>query len=152
MPPRVDVQADNAHDNKCWAMLLFLALLVYHGYTREVFFSFLLVVHTHEDIDQVFSIISSFFRKLPVTEAKTPSSFAKEMLAAVDERFTTVSEQMLCVLDCTTTPRTPSLSLTPAPEHTVTGTVHHARVLSRDESTGKDTEPLTGRNLPPPVA
>ena len=49
MPPRLDVQADNASDNKCWAVLLWFGMLVYHGYTREVYYSFLLVGHTHDD-------------------------------------------------------------------------------------------------------
>lgn len=62
MPRTMYIQADNASDNKNWTVLLFLAMLVYHGYTAHIYFSFLLVGHTHEDIDQVFSILSRVFR------------------------------------------------------------------------------------------
>ena len=63
MPQIIFANADNASDNKCWAMLLFWAMLVLHGYTEEVFFSFLLVGHTHEDIDQLFSRLTAYLRE-----------------------------------------------------------------------------------------
>jgi hypothetical protein len=46
MPRTLYVQADNASDNKNWTLILFFAMLIYHDYTIEVFFSFLLVGHT----------------------------------------------------------------------------------------------------------
>lgn len=46
MPRTLYVQADNASDNKNWTLMLFFAMLVYHGYTTQVFFSFLMVGHT----------------------------------------------------------------------------------------------------------
>jgi hypothetical protein len=53
MPRTIYIQGDNASDNKCWSVLLYLAMLVYHGYTLNAYISFLIVGHTHEDIDQV---------------------------------------------------------------------------------------------------
>ena len=64
MPNTICVQADNASDNKCWTLLLFFAMLVHHGYTEEVFLSFLIVGHTHEDIDQLFSVLSRFLKRI----------------------------------------------------------------------------------------
>ena len=40
LPRTVYVQADNASDNKCFTMLLFLGALVHHGYCAEVFLSY----------------------------------------------------------------------------------------------------------------
>ena len=98
--PSKPPQGDNASDNKCWAVLLFLAMLVHHGYTKVVYFSFLLVGHTHEDIDQLFSVISRFFRRMGQFQAKTPQGFLTEMVGSLDERFDVVSEAMLCTADC----------------------------------------------------
>ena len=39
-------------------MMVWLAMLVHHGYVKEIHLSFLLVGHTHEDIDQLFSVLS----------------------------------------------------------------------------------------------
>ena len=97
-------QADNASDNKCWALLLWLAMLVYHKYTNVVFFSFLLVGHTHEDIDQLFSILAAHFRSLGPLEGKTPQAFAEEMEASLAARFDVVSEPLFCAANCAPLP------------------------------------------------
>lgn len=101
IPRTIYVQADNASDNKCWTVLLFFGMLVHHGYTAEVYFSFLLVGHTHEDIDALFSVISRFFRQIPnhAIEGKTPQSFQAEMAAALAERFVAECDTMESVLN-----------------------------------------------------
>ena len=101
IPRTIYVQADNASDNKCWTVLLFFGMLVHHGYTAEVYFSFLLVGHTHEDIDALFSVISRFFRQIPnhAIEGKTPQSFQAEMAAALAERFVAKCDTMESVLN-----------------------------------------------------
>ncbi|XP_060561075.1 uncharacterized protein LOC132720867 [Ruditapes philippinarum] len=59
LPPTLYIQADNsAKDNKNAFFLTFLAWLVKTGIFKKVKLSFLMVGHTHEDIDQVFSRIS----------------------------------------------------------------------------------------------
>jgi hypothetical protein len=121
MPRIVAVQGDNASDNKCWAVLLFLGMLVYHKYTNIVYFSFLLVGHTHEDIDQLFSIISRHFKSLPPLEGKTPQAFATEMAASLEARFELESEPMLCTADC---------ELHPTPEHTPPPVPPHSHLLN----------------------
>ena len=90
------LQGDNASDNKNWALVAFFGMLIYHGYTQEVYFSFLLVGHTHEDIDQLFSVISRYMKSL--LDVMTPQQFQREMANAIDKR-PHVIEEMKAVLD-----------------------------------------------------
>ena len=54
------LQVDNsAKENKNWAMLAFLALLVIKGWFEEVYMYFLCPGHTHEDVDRMFSNFAS---------------------------------------------------------------------------------------------
>lgn len=99
MPQRLNVQADNASDNKCWAVILFFGMLVHHGYTNEVFFSFLLVGHTHEDIDQIFSILSKAFKN--AKSVMTPREFEEFIRETLRDR-PHVYETMHSVVDWTT--------------------------------------------------
>jgi len=62
LPKHMYVQLDGAGDNKNWVMFVFWAMLVDLGYFETVLISFLMVGHTHEDIDQRFSIISKSLR------------------------------------------------------------------------------------------
>lgn len=101
LPRTLYIQADNASDNKCWTVLLFLGMLVYHNYTADIYFSFLLVGHTHEDIDSLFAVISRHFRSIPnhSIAGKTPQSFQEEMDASLTEKFLAVCTAMEWVLD-----------------------------------------------------
>jgi hypothetical protein len=55
LPPVLNVQLDNAYsDNKNRYVFSFFSLLVQKGVFREVYVNFLLVGHTHEDIDAMF--------------------------------------------------------------------------------------------------
>jgi hypothetical protein len=55
LPPVLNVQLDNAcSDNKNRYVFSFFSLLVQKGVFREVCINFLLVGHTHEDIDAMF--------------------------------------------------------------------------------------------------
>ena len=56
------LQADNCADNKNWATLILLALLVRTGTFTRVEFNFLHVGHTHEVIDQIFAVTSDYLR------------------------------------------------------------------------------------------
>ena len=84
LPRTIYVQGDNASDNKCWTLLLFFAMLVHHGYTNDVYFSFLIVGHTHEDIDQVFSILSRFLKG--IGRVVDPVQFDADLKAAMGDR------------------------------------------------------------------
>jgi hypothetical protein len=55
LPPILHVQLDNcAKDNKCRYVFCFWSLLVAKAIFKEVFVSFLMVGHTHDDIDASF--------------------------------------------------------------------------------------------------
>ncbi|KAL3890072.1 hypothetical protein ACJMK2_002369 [Sinanodonta woodiana] len=56
LPPVLYIQLDNTNKNKYF--LGFLGYLVKRQFVKEVWLSFLIVGHTHEDIDQAFSKIS----------------------------------------------------------------------------------------------
>ena len=91
LPPVLRIQADNCGgENKNKYMFAYCASLVALGYFREVFLSFLIVGHTHEDIDQQFSIISSGLKQQDIDSVK-------EMLALIErgasstEAFTSAS-------------------------------------------------------------
>lgn len=63
-PPVLFLQLDNtSRENKNWTVLTSLAMLVFLGAFEEVYVSFLLVGHTHEDIDALFSRIAEKLRK-----------------------------------------------------------------------------------------
>ena len=60
LPLVLHIQADNCgRENKNQYMLAFCAALVELSYFAEVYLSFLLIGHKHENIDQRFSVISS---------------------------------------------------------------------------------------------
>ena len=54
LPPTLYLQLDNASDNKCRAMLALCDALVTQGVFKKIKVSFLIVGHTHEDVDQYF--------------------------------------------------------------------------------------------------
>jgi len=91
MPKTVYIQADSASDNRCWTMIAFLGMLIFHGYTKEIFISFLIVGHTHEDIDQLFSVIARFFRSLPDRSVTTPQQYMSEVAGSVSRQRAEVS-------------------------------------------------------------
>lgn len=60
LPPILQMQLDNATgDNKNRYVFAFFSLLIHLGIFREVYVNFLLVGHTHEDIDAMFGRWSS---------------------------------------------------------------------------------------------
>ena len=62
VPPIIFVQLDNTSStNKNNIQVAVMAALVELGIVREVWLNFLPVGHTHEDIDQMFSVISHAF-------------------------------------------------------------------------------------------
>ena len=55
LPPILTLQLDNAsRDNKNRWVFAFCSLLIYKGIFREIYINFLIVGHTHEDIDALF--------------------------------------------------------------------------------------------------
>ncbi|KAL3680259.1 hypothetical protein R1sor_023215 [Riccia sorocarpa] len=60
LPPNLYIQLDNsAKDNKNWAMMTFRSELVTRGCCKMITMSFLVVGHTHEDVDAFFSKVNA---------------------------------------------------------------------------------------------
>ena len=57
LPPTLYLQLDNASDNKNTNVMAFCDYLVTTGVFRKIKVSFLLVGHTHEDVDQYFRLV-----------------------------------------------------------------------------------------------
>jgi hypothetical protein len=71
LPPTLRIQADNCtRENKNIYMFALCATLVGLGYFQEVQLCFLIVGHTHEDIDQHFSIISNTLKRTNIDSLK----------------------------------------------------------------------------------
>ena len=84
LPRTLYIQADNASDNKNHAVLLFCGLLICHKYVESVQISFLLVGHTHEDIDQLFSSLSRYIKsKMAIMD---PIQFREQVKAGCGTR------------------------------------------------------------------
>jgi hypothetical protein len=81
MPEVLYVQLDNVNTNKSKLMLAYAAWLVHSDVFRKVKLNFLLVGHTHENIDQMFSRFSVRLRR---KQAWT----LEEMIKVAEECFT----------------------------------------------------------------
>ncbi|VDI54065.1 Hypothetical predicted protein [Mytilus galloprovincialis] len=80
---KIYVQLDNcSRENKNKYLLALLALLVKWKKTEEVFVNFLMVGHTHEDIDQRFSLISRRLKRKPT---RSIPEFAEEVQQSMDK-------------------------------------------------------------------
>ena len=79
LPQIFYLQADNCfRENKNKYMLAFCELLVHMNVFKEVHLSFLLVGHTHEDIDAMFSRIAHTLRKTDAETMPCLTSFLKD--------------------------------------------------------------------------
>ena len=63
IPRKLVLQLDNASDNKARAVLAYCAFLVLRGYFHSVTICFLIVGHTHVDVDQKISVFSWALRR-----------------------------------------------------------------------------------------
>ena len=64
LPRKLYLQLDNASDNRSAQFLAFIAFKVEMGSFDKVKVSYLIVGHTHEIIDQWFSVIRKFVKKV----------------------------------------------------------------------------------------
>ena len=56
------IQFDNANNNKSWAVIIGLAVLIALGIVEKIVVAFLLVGHTHTDVDRIISYVVSHLR------------------------------------------------------------------------------------------
>ena len=86
LPPTLYLQLDNCgRENKNRFVLAFLSMLVERGIFRKVKLGFLMVGHTHEDIDQMFSC---YARHLQRNKAITMDALVAGFEAAYSPRPT----------------------------------------------------------------
>jgi hypothetical protein len=88
LPPVLYLQLDGASENKCDAVLAYSDWLVEAGIFTKVKKSYLHVGHTHEDIDQQFSVVARYLKKRTtwtpqdllqsVKDALAPSKYHEE--------------------------------------------------------------------------
>ena len=60
------VQFDNAGVNKSWSVIIALCILVTSGIVDKVVIAFLLVGHTHTDVDRIISYVVSYLRNMDI--------------------------------------------------------------------------------------
>ena len=60
------VQFDNAAVNKSWSVIIALCILVASGIVDKVVIAFLLVGHTHTDVDRIISYVVSYLRNMDI--------------------------------------------------------------------------------------
>ena len=94
MPEVLYLQLDNVNTNKSKDLMAYLSLLIEKGIFKKIKINFLLVGHTHENIDQLFSRFSVALRQrdaltvqalMKVAQCSfTPSPTCEEVLAVRD--------------------------------------------------------------------
>ena len=90
LPPTLRIQADNyTRENKNIYMFALCAALVGLGFFKEVELSFLIVGHTHEDIDQRFSCISNTLKRSDVDSLKEMFSLIEQGTSPTEAFVTT---------------------------------------------------------------
>ena len=85
MPRTWHVQADSASDNKCKYLFAFFAHCVGVGAATDVEVYFLMVGHTHEDIDALFSVIADKLRQSDGTARAVTTDDLKHI---IEDAFT----------------------------------------------------------------
>lgn len=81
LPRKLALQLDNASDNKSKHFLAVMAYLVEIGAYDVIKLSYLIVAHTHEDVDQWFSVYSRFLKKV-LMQVLTISAFVQALMSA----------------------------------------------------------------------
>ena len=60
------IQFDNASNNKSWSVIITLAILIVCGVVDKIVIAFLLVGHTHTDVDRIISLVVSYLRNMDI--------------------------------------------------------------------------------------
>ena len=61
------LQLDNANNNKGWSVIIGLASLVALGVVDKIVVAFLLVGHTHTDVDRIISLVVTHIRGMDIS-------------------------------------------------------------------------------------
>jgi hypothetical protein len=90
------VQVDNTSSNKCYTVIIGLASLVALGICNKVVLAFLLVGHTHTDVDRIIGLVISYIRNLDVSSFEELKRYCMESFTVtvsylqITNRFTYV--------------------------------------------------------------
>jgi hypothetical protein len=98
LPPVLYLQMDNASDNKSRRFFSFLAYLISKNVFQKIKVSYLVVGHTHEDIDGYFSVISRYFKKT-LQQVLTISAFIHGLFSSSKTAPKCVEQIQYC-FDC----------------------------------------------------
>jgi hypothetical protein len=88
----VYIQLDNVYSNKGYIILICLAILIRLGIVKKIKIGYLLVGHTHDDIDGLIGVIASALRQLDVMSL---SELVKAIRRAVHKESAEVKEVLL---------------------------------------------------------
>ena len=81
------VQVDNTSANKCFTVIAGLAALVALGVCNKVALAFLLVGHTHTDVDRIIGLVVSYIRRLNVTTFEELKAYVLELFTVIVSAF-----------------------------------------------------------------
>ncbi|XP_030848478.1 uncharacterized protein LOC115927151 [Strongylocentrotus purpuratus] len=97
LPPTLYLQLDNtARENKNRHVFAFLSLLVELNIFKKIKVGFLMVGHTHEDVDQFFSRISTHLKKHSIT---TFPKLLQAIPASFNTHTMTTAQRILHIFD-----------------------------------------------------
>ena len=84
------VQMDNVSSNKCTAIITGMAALVLLGIVRKIKLSYLIVGHTHEDIDAFIGNVVSYLRRLDIRTYEELEKACKDAVQLVGSKVLNV--------------------------------------------------------------
>lgn len=78
------IQLDNTSINKCYALLVGVAVLLLLGITDAVKIAYLVVGHSHTDIDRIIGLVSSYLKKKDIFTYEDFMRYAKVSILNVN--------------------------------------------------------------------
>ena len=72
------VQVDNTSANKYYVIVIGLASLITLGICKKVVLAFLLVGHTHCDVDRIIGLVTSYIRNLDVSSFEELKKYCRD--------------------------------------------------------------------------
>ena len=70
------IQLDNANNNKGWTVIIGLSVLVALGICDKIVVAFLLVGHTHTDVDRIISYVITYLRGMDIPTLESVKQYA----------------------------------------------------------------------------
>lgn len=92
------VQVDNTSANKCYTVIIGLASLVALGICTKVVLAFLLVGHTHTDVDRIIGLVVSYIRNLDVSSFEELKKYCMDSFH-VDVSYLQIKTQFYLIVN-----------------------------------------------------